>query len=358
MSHREYQQIRFCQSRDGTRIAYATCGAGPPLVWLGHYVRHLDFDWESPIWRPWLSFLSSRHTLIRYDFRGCGLSDRDPVEFSLQRHIEDLEAVIDAAGLDQFVLFAMQGGAPKASVYAARYPERVTHLILYGAPTRGRLAGEPTSDKIDEAETRLKAIELGWNNDFPLYGQFFPLLQIPDASTEQKRSFIELLRKTLSRDRAVALLRSYWHADVRTILPQIKTPTLVMHARDDPTIPFEEGRKVAALVPKARFVPLDTSNHIVLEGEPAWPLFTQAIEDFLPAPRSGAVGCFADLTARERDLIELVAQGSDNKEIATTLNIREKTVRNHLSTIFSKLGASTRAQVIVQARDAGFGRRR
>jgi pimeloyl-ACP methyl ester carboxylesterase len=148
MSHREQQQIGFCKSRDGTRIAYATCGSGPPMVWLGQYVRHLDLDWQSPIWRPWLSFLSRRHTLIRYDFRGCGLSDRDDVEFSLDRHVEDLEAVVEAAGLDRFVLFAMQGGGPKASRFTAKHRDRVTHLILYGgtdARTAGRHADAATN---------------------------------------------------------------------------------------------------------------------------------------------------------------------------------------------------------------------
>jgi DNA-binding NarL/FixJ family response regulator len=167
-----------------------------------------------------------------------------------------------------------------------------------------------------------------------------------------------LLRETLSPKQAVALLRSYWDADVRTILPQIECPTLVMHARGDPTIPFEEGRKVASLVPGARFVPLDSRNHILLEDEPSWSQFTQAIEEFLPDVPNGKADGLAELTPRERDLLEFVAQGLDNKAIATTLHISVKTVRNHLSAIFGKLGAGSRAQVIVQARDAGFGRRR
>jgi pimeloyl-ACP methyl ester carboxylesterase/DNA-binding CsgD family transcriptional regulator len=357
MPHRAQQQIRFCRSRDGTRIAYAICGSGPPLVWLGQFVRHLDLDWDTPVWRPWLSFLSRRHTLIRYDFRGCGLSDREGIEFSLERHVEDLEAVVDAAKLDRFVLFAMAGGAPKASVFTVRHPERVSHLILYGPPTRGRLV-DAAKPNIEEAETRLKAIELGWSNTPPAYGQFYTSLLLPDAPPELTRSYNSLLRETLSAKQAVALLRAYWRADVRTVLPQIDCPTLVMHPRNDSTIPFEEGRKVAALVPGARFVPLETSNHIVLEGEPAWTQLTQIIEEFLPASRNGAAGCVADLTPRERDLLEFVAQGWDNNEIAARLNISVKTVRNHVSAIFNKLGASTRAQVIVQARDAGFGRRR
>lgn len=353
----EQQQIRFCRSHDGTRIAYAICGKGPPLVWLGQFVRHLEFDWDNPVWHPWLLFLTRRHTLVRYDFRGCGLSDREEVEFSLERHVEDLEAVIDAAGLGRFIMFAMAGGGPKAAVYAVRHPERVTRLVLYGCPTRGRLAGERTKEQMQEAETRLKAIELGWSNPLPAYGQFYTSLLIPDAGLEQMRSFNSLLRRTLSASDAVALLRSYWDVDVSAVLPQIRCPTLVMHAREDSTIPFEEGRKVAALIPSGRFVPLETRNHIIRENETAWRHFTRAIEDFLPASPDGTMVSFDELTARERDLLELVAQGSGNEEIATKLKISVKTVRNHLSMIFGKLGINSRAQAIVRARDAGFGRR-
>jgi pimeloyl-ACP methyl ester carboxylesterase/DNA-binding CsgD family transcriptional regulator len=354
------EQIRFCASRDGTRIAYATCGSGPPLVWLGQFVRHIELDWDSPVWRPWLLFLTRRHTLVRYDFRGCGLSDRDGVEFSHRRHVEDLEAVVDAAGLKRCVLFGMAGGGAKAASYTVRHPDRVSHLVLYGSPTCARLADHPTPKQLEEAETRLRAIDLGWPNVLPAYGHFYASLLIPDAGPEVFHSFNELLRRTTSATQMVALLRGYWQVDVREILPKIRCPALVMHARGDSTIPFEQGRRAAALVPGARFVPLETRNHILIEDEPAWQQFMDAFNDFLPSQptklNNGAAPVPDDLTTREREVLELLAQGLDNGAIAGRLGTSEKTVRNQVSIIFSKLGVNSRARAVVRAREAGFGR--
>lgn len=354
------EQIRFCTSRDGTRIAYAVCGSGPPLVWLGQFVRHLELDWDSPVWRHWLLLLTRRHTLVRYDFRGCGLSDRDGVEFSHRRHVEDLEAVMDAAGLKRSILFGMAGGGAKAASYTVRHPDRVSHLVLYGAPTCARLADHPTPAQVEEAETRLKAIELGWPNVLPAYGQFYGSLLIPDAAPEVIHSFNELLRRTTSAPQMVALLRGYWRVDARDVLPKIECPTLVMHAGADSTIPFEQGRRAAALIRGARFVPLETRNHILLENEPAWRQFADALDDFLPwketVPAGSASAFLDDLTPREHDVLELVAQGLDNDTIAGRLGISEKTVRNQVSIIFSKLGVNSRALAVVRAREAGFGR--
>lgn len=354
------EQIRFCTSRDGARIAYAVCGSGPPLVWLGQFVRHIELDWDSPVWRPWLSFLSRRHTLVRYDFRGCGLSDRDGVEFSHQRHVEDLEAVMDAAGLRRCILFGMAGGGAKAASYAVRHPERVSHLVLYGSPTCARLADHPTPKQLEEAETRLRAIELGWPNALPAYGHFYASLLVPDGGPEVFQSFNELLRRATSATQMIALLRGYWRVDVRDVLPKIACPALVMHARDDSTIPFEQGRRAAALIPGARFVPLETRNHILVENEPAWQQFTGALDEFLPqeetAPVRSASTLLGNLTRRENEVLEFLAQGMDNDSIAHRLGISEKTVRNQVSIIFSKLGVNSRVQAVVRARDAGFGR--
>jgi pimeloyl-ACP methyl ester carboxylesterase/DNA-binding CsgD family transcriptional regulator len=355
------EQIRFCTSRDGTRIAYAVSGAGPPLVWLQTWVHHLRFDWDSPLWRSWLSLLAQRHTLVRYDFRGLGLSDRDGVQFSLERHVEDLEAVTDAAGLECFALFGMGGGGAKASAYAVRHPQRVGRLVLYAPPTRGRLVGAVDQRRLEEADTRLKAIELGWMGDIPAYRHFLASLQIPDAPAEQIQSFNDLLHRAASPANALALLRAYWQVDVVDVLPKIACPTLVLHAREDSTIPFEQGRKLAAMVPGAQFVPLESRNHILVESEPAWRQLVDALNNFLPGVPAQAVAssrAFLDgLTAREHEVLELLAQGLDNDTIAGRLGISEKTVRNQVSAIFSKLDVNSRAQAVVRARDAGFGRR-
>ncbi len=353
------QQIRFCTSRDGTRIAYATSGAGPPLVWVAGWVHHLELDWDGPVWRPWISLLTRRHTLVRYDMRGCGLSDREQFEFSFEKFVEDLEAVIEATGLERFVLVGMAAGSAIGMTYAVTHPERVSHLVLYGARTHGRLAIATTPEQVREVETRLKMMELGWPNDTPAYGQFYASLHMPDASTEQSLSFNDLVRQTTSPANAVALLQVFYRIDVREIVPKVRCPTLVLHSRGNSIIPFEQSRSVAGLIPGARFVPLESRNQVLLDTEPAWQQFVEALDDFLPAPAkpAGTGDPLLDgLTAREHQVLELVAQGLDNTTIGERLHISERTARNHVSAILSKLGAGTRSQAIVRAREAGFGR--
>jgi pimeloyl-ACP methyl ester carboxylesterase/DNA-binding CsgD family transcriptional regulator len=351
------QHIRFCTSRDGTRIAYAIAGRGPPLLWTGHFLRHLEFDWDSPVWRPWRALLMECHTLIRYDWRGFGLSDRKGVQFSLEKHVEDLEALVEAAHLSQFVLFASSGGGTPAIAYTVRHPDRVSDLVLYGCPSRGRMARGETTEQAAERQALLRMIEVGWSNDAPAYDQFFTKLHIPDANAEQFRSYYDLFRRTASPANVVALLTAYFQSDALQAVPKIRCPTLVLHARGDPMIPVEEGRLIASLVPGARFVPLESRNHIVLETEPAWQHFAQALRDFLPS--SLALGDFelGELTSREREVLEQVARGSDNAEIANRLKISAKTVRNHVSVIFGKLRVRSRAEAVARARDAGLGRR-
>jgi len=199
-------------------------------------------------------------------------------------------------------------------------------------------------------------IELGWPSDNPAYGQFFTMLHMPDARPEHIRSYNDLLRLTSSPNTTLKLVRTYWESDVRELIPKVRCPTLVLHAREDAIVPFEEGRAVASLIPGAHFVPLESRNHVLVETEPAWQQMVEALSDFLPAaPRPLAV--LDELTAREREIVELVAQGLDNGEISAQLKISDKTVRNHVSIIFSKLEVASRAQAVALARDAGFGRR-
>lgn len=353
------QKIRFCASADGTRIAYATCGSGPPLVWVQFWTHHLENDWDSPVWAPWLSLLAKHHTLVRYDWRGCGLSDRERVKFSFDKYAEDLEAVIAAAGLDRFALFGMSGsGSAVAMTYAVQHPGRVTHLVLFGCNTRGPLGDSPTAEQKAEAQARLKVFELGWPNENPGYGQFFAAMHIPDATMEQSRSYNDLLRRTTSPANAVSLISTFNCLNVQDIVPKVTCPTLVLHSRGDPIISFDQGREVAALIPGARLVPLESRNRVVLETEPAWQQLVGALSDFLPVDPAdrGTMPLLDDLTAREREILEVVAEGLDNHEIAARLDISEKTVRNHVSTIFSKLQLKSRAQAVAFARDAGYRR--
>lgn len=352
------QHVRFCASRDGTHIAFAMGGAGAPLVRAAHWLSHLEYERECPLWGPWLKLLARRHTLIRYDGRGCGLSDRDAAEFSLDRCVEDLEAVVASCKLDRFVLFGATIGSITALTYAARHPDRVSRLVLTGGFAVGRMARNPPA-LIEETALELKAIELGWGNDNPAYRQFITSMLVPDATSNQARSHNELMRIAATPESAIRRLRPYHYVDLREIAPQVRCPTLVLHSRFDGRIPFEQGRALATLIPGARFVVLDSRNHWVVETEPAWARFTSEIDDFLPdlpdAPKiTGALGA---LTPRELQVIELLAAGLDNGTIGRRLGITAKTVRNRVSVIFDKLGVNSRPQAIVRARDAGFGRK-
>lgn len=349
------QRIRFCTAPDGVRLAYATTGKGPALVRAPHWLTHLEFDWRSPVWRPWLEGFSSRHTLVRFDPRGCGLSDREVEDVSFESWVRDLETVADAAGLERFALFGASQGGPMALTYAVRHPERVTKLVLHGSYARGRLVRASTPQDEEEAETFVHLARVGWGTENPAFRQVFTTLFIPDGTPEQVRWFNDLSRVSTSGETAARILNMLHRIDVRALAPQVRIPTLVTHARGDARVPFEEGRLLASLIPEAQFVPLETRNHILLASDPAWTSFFAALNEFL-AEAPGDTGLAAELTAREREILELIAQGLANPGIARQLGISPHTLRNHITSIFDKMGAATRAEAIVKARDAGFGR--
>ncbi len=275
------QQIRFCTSLDGVRIALATIGSGPPLVKAANWLSHVEFDSRSPVWRHWIRELSRHHTLVRYDERGCGLSDWAIEEFSLDAWVRDLEAVVDALELERFPLLGISQGGPIAIAYAARHPERVSRLILYGSYARGRSHRNPTDREREERELMLRMITVGWGKDHAAFRQVFTSLFIPDATLEQAHWFNELQRVSATPENAASMVSTFDSLDVRALAPGLDTPTLVLHGKGDLRVPFEEGRLLASLIPGARFVPLDSRNHILLESEPAWPRFLREIREFL-----------------------------------------------------------------------------
>jgi pimeloyl-ACP methyl ester carboxylesterase len=346
------QEIRFCSSFDGTRIAYATSGEGPPLVRAPHWLTHLEYEAESPLWRPWIEKLSAGRTLVRMDARGCGLSDWNVRELTLQHYVNDLEAVIDAAGFERFALFGHSQGGAIAVEYAARYPQRVSHLVLLGAYARGSAKRGLPPQFMAELEAQLKLAEVGWGREDAAYRTMFATQFVPGATLEQLKSLSELQRKSASAENAVRLIRSFFAIEVSEAATRVRCPTLVFHARDDRRIPFESGRRLATLIPGARFVALDTANHILVAQEPAWGRFFEELAAFLPGRRAASI---AGLTTREGEIVERIARGLGNAQIAAQLGLSEKTVRNHITHIFDKLGVETRAQAIVLARDAGMG---
>ena len=276
------QEIRFCTAGDGTRLAYATSGTGPPLVKAANWLSHLDYDWESPVWRHWLAELSRRFLLVRYDERGCGLSDWDIGRFSFDDWVNDLEAVIDAAGLNRFPLLGISQGGPVAIAYAVRHPRRVTHLVLLGSYAQGRRKRARTSDELDLAEARVDIVRLGWGRPDPTYRQIFTSRFLPEATQEQWRSFDELQRRSTSPGNAWRFVDEFANIDITNLAPKLTVPTLIMCSRREPDNNFEQSRLLAALIPKSRLVPLDSSNHLLPERDPAWKHFLAEIDRFLP----------------------------------------------------------------------------
>ena len=353
-----HQTIRFCTARDGTRIATASIGSGPPLVRAAHWLSHVEYDLASPVWRPWLTELSRKHTYIRYDQRGCGLSDSEVEDFSLDAWVGDLEAVVDCLGLRRFPLIGMSQGGAVAIAYALRHPDKVSHLILAGAYARGVERRAATAASQLETETLVNLIRVGWGHDNPAFRQVFTNQFIPGGTPAQHQWWNELERLTSSPENAARTLEAFHQVDVVDLASRLRVPTLVLHARGDAAVPFDEGRRLAALIPGARFVPLDSDNHVLLETEAAWPDFLAETRSFLgqapTGPGQGDPGQ-ASLTQAERDVLRLVALGLDNRAIARQLEKSEKTVRNQVSSIFDKLGVRTRAEAIVHVRDREQG---
>jgi len=277
------QTIRFATAADGVRIAYATSGSGPFLLKTANWLTHLEHDWESPVWRHWLRELSRSHTLARYDERGCGLSDRDVQDVSFESWIRDLETIVEAVGLERFPLFGMSQGCAVAIAYTARHPERVSRLVLYGGYAQGRFARAKTQEEREEAEAIIRVMPYGWARDNPAFRQFFASIFLPGGTPEQMSWFSDLQRLTTTPPNAVRLRTTSANIDAVDLARQVTAPTLVLHATGDAAVPFEQGRELATLIPTARLVPLDSRNHILLEGEPAWARFQQEIRAFLHA---------------------------------------------------------------------------
>ncbi len=339
------QHIGFCTSSDGVHIANATVGEGPPLVKAANWLTHLEFDWRSPVWRHWLDELSRDHLFIRYDQRGCGLSDWEVDDLSSEAWIRDLETVIDSLGLDRVALLGISQGGPAAIAYAFRHPERVSHLILYGTFTQGRLARpNPSREVIEEVESLTTLTRLGWGRDNPSYRQIFTARFIPEGSPEQIDWLNDLQRISTSGANAAELVQATVHADVSDLTAQIRVPALVLHARDDAIVPFGWGRELAASIPGSRFVPLDSKNHYLLEHEPAWSVFLSEVRRFLGESGYSKLVYPDGLTGRLVEVLRLIAAGKTNREIGQELVISVNTVDRHISNIFAKTRVSNRAE--------------
>jgi len=351
------QQIRFARACDGVQLAYGQTGRGPLLIKAATWLSHLEHDWDSPVWRHLLQAFSERQTFVRYDERGCGLSDWAVPDLSFDSWVRDLEGIADTVGAGRFALLGISQGASIAIAYAVRHPERVSRLVLHGGYARGRLVRNSSPEAADEAETMARLAEIGWGRSDEAFRQFFTSQFIPGGTREQHAWFNELEQLSTSPANAARFMREFNGIDVTALLPQVRCPTLVLHSRDDRRVPFEEGRLIASGIPGAEFLPIDSGNHLLLASEPGWPLWLDRVQQFLAGDRSGndETAHFGSLTERQRDLVELIAQGRDNSQIAARLGLSEKTVRNHITSIFAKLQVENRGQAIVRARESGYG---
>lgn len=346
------QRIRYVIADDQTRLAWAEMGRGLPLVKAATWLTHLQYDLESPVWSHWIRFFGEHFRYIRYDERGCGMSDWNGGNLASEHWVGDLENVVNDAAMDRpFVLLGISQGAATAIRYAVRHPQRVSHLILYG----GYAVGGHKSDNPDRRalyKAVMEVVGLGWGSDNPVFRQLFTSRFVPQGSQAQIDWFNELCRHTTSAENACALLEARGAIDIREELAHVRVPTLVLHCAQDQVAPLSQGKLLASRIPGAMFMQLHSRNHVLLEHEPAWHEFQQAVLEFTGQARTDTtaeVAPIATLTARERTTLALLREGRSNAQIAWDLGIAEKTVRNHISNLYRKLGVRSRAEAIVMA---------
>jgi pimeloyl-ACP methyl ester carboxylesterase/DNA-binding CsgD family transcriptional regulator len=309
------------------------------MVKVANWLTHLEYDWQSPVWRSWLERLGRSHTLVRYDERGCGLSDWDVEGFFVENWVADLEAVVEAAGVERFTLLGISQGAAVAVAYAARHPDQVERMVLYGGYALGRNhRGERTL-----TEALLAAIRAGWDSPNPAFRRMFTVRFLPEGTPEQMAWYDELQQHTTSAMNAARLYAAWSDVDVTELAPQVRAPTLVAHARGDAAVPFEQGRLLASLIPGAQLLPLDSINHLLLPDDPAWSVLLEGLQAFTGRRPPPVPAPIDDLSAREREVMALVAQGQSNEEIAEELFLSVRTVERHLSNVYVKLRVSGKA---------------
>jgi pimeloyl-ACP methyl ester carboxylesterase/DNA-binding winged helix-turn-helix (wHTH) protein len=264
-----HQEVTFCRTADGVHLAVATVGDGPPVVKTANWLTHIEYEWQSPVWSPLLAHLAAQFRLIRYDERGNGLSDWEVADISFAAFVRDLETVVDALRLERFALFGISQGAAVSIAYAARHPDRVSRLVLQGGYVQGwRKRG--TAEQITQRETLMSLIPGGWGQNNPAFRQVYTSLFMPGGTLEEMQWFNDLQRVSTSPDNAVRLQSAFGEIDVAGLLPHVATPTLVLHSRGDALIPFEQGLMLARAIPNARFVALESQNHLLVAHEPAW----------------------------------------------------------------------------------------
>lgn len=351
-------QIRFCKSRDGTTIAFSVTGTGPPLLWLTLHYSDNDLISPGPASKHWMDALSKFFTVITFDMRGCGLSERQPCSMTLDDWVADIEAVVDAAGLGRFAMMTVCTGSYAAIEYAARHAERLSHLVIYGGSVRGRLRRELSTAQREDALSALQVYESGLDgrSEFAAtFRQVFTVQFLPDATPEQLAAIDAILNERMTGAIAAQSVREFYQLDLSVRAQSIRVPTLVLHALHDILYPLSEGQKLAALIPAARFLPVASNNNMVLEGESAWPLVRQTVLAFLDARQDTDTGKAAvNLTTRQCEVLRHVANGKADKEIARVLSLSPRTIEMHVAGALKAMGCKTRAEAVHHAMQRGL----
>ena len=344
------QDIRFCSSADGVKIATTATGSGYSLVRAGTWLSHLDCDARHSEPMAYIRALSRAYRYVRYDSRGCGLSDRKLPSLTFEDGIRDLEAVVDASGLKRFALFGISMGAATSIAYAVRHPERVSHLVLLSGFASSVFSTPNVSQRaVAEAELIIKSAELGWNSNKSAFRKLFVAQLLGNPTPEQQIELEERMQLSMTSEMATAYLRNNFSINVRDQCAQLSVPTLVFHCRKDEMIGFEQGRKMASMIPGARFVALEAQGHILLSTEPAMQVFEAELGAFL-----GTSGAMPKLTPRQMEVLRGVSEGSTDKEVAKALHLSPRTVEMHVAGAMKALGCATRTEAVHRAGALGL----
>lgn len=352
MEHK--QDIRFCMTADGVRLATTSTGHGSPLIRVGTWLSHLECDLrESEAWTGIEAF-SRTHTFVRYDPRGCGLSDRHVGTLTFEQMLLDLDAVLAMHSPNQPVpLYGMSCGAPIAIAYAVRHPERVSHLILLNGYGRAYFsAHNPDPTVLEEAQLLLKSAELGWAQERSVFRQVFIGQLLGNSAAELRNAINERMRLSMTRDTALQFMRMNYAMDVKAECAQLQCPTLVLHARGDQMVVFEQGRKLASWIQGARFIPLESDSHVLYSGEAAAKQFFAEVAEFL-GTRPAALSSLS-LSQRQREILRHVADGETDKQIARNLGLSPRTVEMHVSGALKALHSANRAEAVHRALREGL----
>ena len=342
--------VAYCTTSDGVRLAYRTVGAGPAIIKAANWLGNVQGDARLEATRHWIDKLSQANTLTYYDARGCGLSDREVDEVSLDAWVRDLEAVVQASGAQRFVLLGISQGAAISVRYAAKHPERVAALVLYGSFARGILKQGVSAQVKSASRELIRLAELGWGNDTRAFRQLFSARMFLDAPEHVVAEFDECHRNSVTGVMAARCLQAFYDIDVCSDAGRIQCPTLVMHAEGDRTILTNEGEFLASLIPHARWVPVPGRNHLPLDASPAWVAINHAVAQFLETVDVTQGHTAAPtLTPRQREVLGLVAQGLADKEIARRLDLSPRTVEMHVAGALEALACRNRAQAVSRA---------